>query len=144
MNKSKINIENSSKAEESILKQKGYFKLVEKKSSFYAYAIPVNSLEDIKEEINKLKKKHKAKHYPYAYKITISEKETEEKKSDDGEPSKTAGLPFSNIIKQQNLTNVLIIVARVFGGVKLGTSGLRNAFKEAANKAIENAKNNKV
>lgn len=121
------------------LKKKGYFKLVEKKSSFYAYIIPIKSEDEFKEEIKKVKKKHKAKHYPYAYHITTKE-EILEKKSDDGEPSSTAGLPFKNIIEKNNLTNCLIVVARVFGGVKLGTSGLRNAFKEAATKALENTK----
>lgn len=120
----------------SILKTKSYFKLVEKKSSFYAYVIPVNSLDDIKTEINRVKKKHKAKHYPYAYHLTIN-KEVFTKKSDDGEPSSTAGRPFENLILKNNLTNCLIIVARVYGGVKLGTAGLRLAFKESANKAIE-------
>lgn len=123
-----------------ILKNKGYFKLIEKKSSFYAYCIPISSLEDIKEEIKKVKKKHKAKHYPYAYHLTLKT-EILEKKSDDGEPSSTAALPFVNIIKQEKLTNTLIIVARVFGGVKLGTSGLRSAFKESAKEATKIALN---
>ncbi|MBN1175710.1 YigZ family protein, partial [Candidatus Woesearchaeota archaeon] len=76
---------------------------------------------------------------PYAYHIT-TKNEVLEKKSDDGEPSSTAGLPFKNIIEKNNLTNCLIVVARIFGGVKLGTAGLRNAFKESATKALENSK----
>lgn len=121
------------------LEKRGYFKLVEKKSSFYAYVIPVKKEESIKTEITKIKKKHKAKHYPYAYHIT-TEEEIIDKKSDDGEPSSTAGMPLRNIIEKNNLTNCLIVVARVFGGVKLGTSGLRNAFKLSANQALENSK----
>ena len=121
------------------LEKQGYFKLVERKSSFYAYVFPVTSEEDVKEKIIKVKKKHKAKHYPYAYHITL-DGEILEKKSDDGEPSSTAGLPFKNLIDKNNLTDCLIIVARVFGGVKLGTSGLRNAFKLSASLALDKSK----
>lgn len=123
---------------QNIISKKGYFKLVEKKSSFYAYCLPIENEQDVKEIISKIKNKHKAKHYPYAYHITLNN-EVFEKKSDDGEPSSTAGLPFKNLILKHNLTNTILIVARVFGGVKLGTSGLRQAFKESAEKAIENA-----
>jgi putative IMPACT (imprinted ancient) family translation regulator len=122
------------------LKNQGYFKLIDKKSSFYAYAIPVQNEEELKEAIKKVKKKHKAKHYPYAYHITLNEKEILEKKSDDGEPSSTAGLPLKNLIEREKLTNCLFIVARTFGGVKLGTSGLRKAFKESAKLALEKTK----
>lgn len=100
-----------------------------KKSKFYSYIYSVDSIEEITEVINTLKKEHKkAKHIVYAYKI-----DNLEKKYDDKEPSGTAGLPLYNIINKKNLNHVIIIVVRYFGGIKLGAGGLLRAYNTAGN-----------
>ena len=104
-----------------------------KKSKFIAYYYEVQTKEEVDELLVALKKEHKkARHIPYAYKIGPLEK-----KSDDKEPSGTAGSPIHNIIVRNNLDNTLIVVIRYFGGVKLGSGGLIRAYSEAANTVVK-------
>ena len=98
-----------------------------KKSKFYAFNYNVESIDEINQILEILKKEHKkAKHIVYAYKI-----DGIEKKYDDGEPSGTAGLPLYNIINKKNLNHILIVVVRYFGGIKLGAGGLLRAYNTA-------------
>jgi len=110
----------------------------EKGSKFIAYAFPVTCEEDIKEEIEKLKKEYyDARHHCYAYMMGADKKNF--RANDDGEPSSTAGKPILGQILSSELTNILIVVVRYFGGTKLGVSGLIHAYKTAALDAISNA-----
>lgn len=119
-----------SKTSEGIYKEKG--------SKFIAYAYPVNSEEEIKEIIAKLKKEYyDARHHCYAYMLGSDKKNF--RANDDGEPSSTAGKPILGQILSCDLTNILIVVIRYFGGTKLGVSGLIHAYKTAALDTIENA-----
>lgn len=104
-----------------------------KKSKFISYYYEVNSTLEVKSILEALKKEHKkARHIPYAYKIdTIS------KKSDDKEPSNTAGTPIYNILEKNNLNHILIVVVRYFGGIKLGAGGLLRAYSNAAKEVIK-------
>lgn len=98
-----------------------------KKSKFIAYYYEINNKDEVDEILLFLKKEHKkAKHIPYAYKI-----ENIVKKSDDKEPSNTAGTPIYNIIEKNNLNNVLICVVRYFGGIKLGAGLLTRSYLNA-------------
>ncbi len=115
-----------------------------KKSKFYVFLFNVASIESVGDIISKIKKDYKgANHYCYAYIIGNNEK-----CSDDGEPSGTAGLPILNILKYENLENILCVVVRFFGGVKLGAGGLIRAYasvtKDTINliEKIENIKYN--
>ena len=111
--------------------------IVEKKSKFIANLIKVESKEEAEEKIQEIKKKYyDARHNCVAYRV-LEEGKVEEKASDDGEPSGTAGGPMLNILKKNNLSNVLIVVTRYFGGILLGTGGLVRAYSEALKKAIE-------
>lgn len=107
------------------------------KSRFIAYKIDLTSLEQVKVEIEKLKKEHKkANHVCYAF---VYKGETiNEKCSDDGEPSGTAGYPILNVIKKKNLTNILVAVVRYFGGIKLGAGGLTRAYTKSAAEVLNN------
>ena len=111
----------------------------DKNSKFYGYAFPVSSEDDIKVQIEKLKKQHhSARHWCYAYQIgteTISYRA-----NDDGEPNNSAGMPIYGQIQSFDVTNVLIVVVRYFGGVKLGVGGLINAYKTSAQLALESSK----
>ncbi len=110
----------------------------DRKSKFLSYAFPVNSTEDVKPLIDQLKKEHhSARHWCYAYRIGIEN--IAERANDDGEPSNSAGMPILNQIKAKNLTNVLVVVVRYFGGVKLGVGGLMNAYKTAAQMVLDQA-----
>ena len=107
-----------------------------KKSKFIGLYYEVNNIDEVKSILENLKKEHKkARHMPYAYIIGNTAKKT-----DDKEPSNTAGLPIYNILERKNLKNSLVVVIRYFGGTKLGAGGLLRAYSEAANKAtnIEN------
>ena len=109
----------------------------EKGSKFIAHAIPVSSLEEVKSNLERLRKiYHDARHHCYAYRI--GEEPGETRYNDDGEPSGTAGKPIFGQIQSYDLTNVLILVVRYFGGIKLGTGGLMQAYKTASKDAIEN------
>ena len=110
--------------------------IVEKKSRFIANIYNVESKEEAEEKIKQIKKKYyDAKHHCFAFSI-IEENGITQKSSDDGEPSGTAGAPILNIIKSNNLQNVVIIVTRYFGGILLGTGGLTRAYSEAAGKVV--------
>lgn len=107
----------------------------EKRSRFLAFAIPVGSVEKIKEYIDEYRKRYyDARHVCYAYMLGHERKEF--RANDDGEPSGTAGRPILGMINSYELTDILIIVIRYFGGIKLGTGGLVVAYKEAAREAI--------
>ena len=114
--------------------------IVEKKSKFICNLVKVQSQEDAEKKIKEIKKKYfDARHNCVAYRVYEDERIIE-KASDDGEPSGTAGGPMLNILKNQNLGNVLAVVTRYFGGILLGTGGLVRAYSDATIKAIENAK----
>ncbi|HSJ69847.1 MAG TPA: YigZ family protein [Anditalea sp.] len=107
----------------------------EKGSKFLAFAYPVNDEEEIKEKLEALRKKYyDARHHCYAY-ILGKEKENY-RANDDGEPNHSAGDPILGQIRSNDLTNVLIVVIRYFGGTKLGVGGLITAYKTAAAEAI--------
>ena len=114
----------------------GFYK--EKGSKFIAYSYPVYSKSEICKKIKETKKKeNSAIHYCYAY--VLNENKTVQKTNDDGEPSYSAGKPILGQILSKDLTNILIIVVRYFGGVKLGISGLIRSYKTAARIAISKA-----
>lgn len=111
----------------------------EKGSRFIAVAVPVKSVDEVKAQLESLRKKyHDARHHCYAYRVGEAPYET--RYNDDGEPSGTAGKPIFGQIQSYDLTNILIVVIRYFGGVKLGTGGLIQAYRAAAKDAIENGK----
>lgn len=111
--------------------------IVEKKSKFIANLIKVENREEAEKKIQEIKKKYyDARHNCVAYRVLENGK-LEEKASDDGEPSGTAGGPMLNILQKNNLSNVLIVVTRYFGGILLGTGGLVRAYSDALQKAIE-------
>ena len=111
----------------------------EKRSKFLAFAFPVSSVEDIKPIIEEYQKKYfDARHLCYAY--MLGPERLVFRANDNGEPSGTAGKPILNQILSKDVTNVCVVVTRYFGGIKLGTSGLINAYKTAARDALENAK----
>ena len=110
----------------------------EKRSKFIAMAIPVRTLEDIKEELAAINKKYyDARHACYAYMLGSERKDF--RANDNGEPSGTAGRPILGQINSLELTDILLVVVRYFGGIKLGTSGLYAAYKEAAAEALRTA-----
>lgn len=114
----------------------GLFK--DKGSKFIAYAYPVETEDEIKEYLQQIKKEHySARHHCYAWRLGADLKQF--RAVDDGEPSSTAGRPILGQIQKNELTNVLIVVVRYFGGTLLGVSGLINAYREAAAAALENA-----
>lgn len=110
----------------------------EKGSKFIALAYPVRTEDEIKSIVAELKEKYfDARHHCYAYMLGPDKKRF--RANDDGEPSSTAGKPILGQILSRGLTDVLIVVIRYFGGVKLGVSGLINAYREAAADALQNA-----
>ena len=114
----------------------GLFK--DKGSKFIAYAFPVTSEDQIKEIIQTIKKEHySARHHCYAWRL--GHEKLLFRANDDGEPSSTAGKPILGQIQSFDLTNILIVVVRYFGGTLLGVSGLINAYRNAAFDAINQA-----
>jgi uncharacterized YigZ family protein len=114
----------------------GYY--TEKRSKFLAFAHHVESTDEIKEVLAGYRKKYyDARHVCYAY--MLGAEHTEFRANDDGEPSSTAGKPILGQINSNELTNILIVVVRYYGGVNLGTSGLIVAYREAAADAIANS-----
>ena len=110
----------------------------EKRSKFIAIAIPVHTVEEIKQHLDIYQKKYyDARHVCYAYMLGHERKDF--RANDNGEPSGTAGKPILGQINSNGLTDILIVVVRCFGGIKLGTSGLIVAYKAAAAEAIANA-----
>lgn len=111
--------------------------IVEKKSKFIANVFYVESVEEAEEIIRKVKKEHKeARHNCFAFSVFTKEGITN-RFSDDGEPSGTAGSPMLNIITSKNITNVLVVVTRYFGGILLGTGGLVRAYTGAFQEALQ-------
>lgn len=111
----------------------GYYS--EKRSRFISYAIPVRTLEEVKEVVAKYRKEYyDARHVCWAY--MLGHERLNFRANDDGEPSSTAGKPILGQINSNELTDILIVVIRYFGGIELGTSGLIVAYRTAAAEAI--------
>lgn len=114
----------------------GYY--TEKRSKFLAFAHPVRTVDEVKELIAQYRKRYyDARHVCYAY--MLGTERAEFRANDDGEPSSTAGKPILGQINSHELTDILIVVVRYYGGVNLGTSGLIVAYREAAADAIAHA-----
>ncbi|HEY6914437.1 MAG TPA: YigZ family protein [Paludibacter sp.] len=110
----------------------------EKGSKFLSFAIPVNDVEEVKEIVKEYRKRFfDARHVCYAYMLGADRENF--RANDDGEPSGTAGRPILGQINSRELTNVLVIVVRYFGGILLGTGGLVTAYKEATADALNQA-----
>ena len=110
----------------------------DKGSKFIAFAYPVNNEEEIKELLTDLRKEHfNARHHCYAFRLGADKQAY--RANDDGEPKYTAGKPILGQIQAKDLTNILIVVVRYFGGILLGVGGLINAYKLAASDALEKA-----
>lgn len=108
----------------------------EKSSKFFGYAFPIESQDEVKPIIEVLKKQHPhAVHYCYAYQIGTET--IQYRANDDGEPSNTAGTPIYGQIQSFGLTNILIVVVRIYGGIKLGVGGLISAYKTSAQITLE-------
>ena len=117
-------------------KSEGIYK--EKGSKFISFAFPVKDTDEIKDIIKDIKKEFfDARHHCYAY--ILGQDKSIFRMNDDGEPSSTGGKPIYGQLLSKDLTNVLVVVVRYFGGVKLGVSGLIQAYKQAALDALENA-----
>ncbi len=114
--------------EETLCKEKG--------SKFFGYTFPVSSEKDVKERLEELKKKHHtARHFCYAYQLGIDN--IRFRANDDGEPNNSAGMPIYGQIQSFDVTNILIVSVRYFGGTKLGVGGLISAYKRSAQMALE-------
>lgn len=110
----------------------------DKNSKFFGYAFPVKNENEVKAHIEDLKKQHhNARHWCYAYQIGCEEPDLLYRTNDDGEPNNSAGMPIYGQIQSFEVTNVLIVVVRYFGGVKLGVGGLINAYKTTAQLALD-------
>lgn len=108
----------------------------DKNSKFFGFVFPVTHEDEVKEYLNQLKKKHpNAGHFCYAWQIGVEH--IRYRANDDGEPNNSAGIPIYGQLKKYEITNVLVVVVRYFGGTKLGVSGLINAYRFAAKLAIE-------
>ena len=104
----------------------------DRKSKFFGYCFPIQEEIQVKPIIQELKKQHPtANHFCYAWKLGLSD--TDYRTNDDGEPGNTAGMPIYRQIQAADLTDLLLVVVRVFGGAKLGASGLIRAYKTTAN-----------
>lgn len=112
--------------------------LKEKGSKFIGFAFPVDDEAELKKSLEKIREEHpKATHHCYAYRLGI--KGENYRANDDGEPSGSAGLPIYNQLLAHEITNVLVIVVRYYGGTKLGVSGLVKTYKESAKITLEEA-----
>lgn len=115
-------------SEETLFKEKG--------SKFFGYAFPVFNEDDVKDCLEQLKKKHhSARHFCYAYQIGVED--VKYRANDDGEPNNSAGLPIYGQIQSFEVTNILIVSVRYFGGTKLGVGGLISAYKTSAQITLE-------
>ena len=118
-------------SEEVIFKDRG--------SKFLGYAYPLINEENVKQLVDNLKSQHhKARHWCYAWQIGVED--VHYRVNDDGEPNNSAGQPIYGQILSKDVTNVLVVVVRYFGGTKLGVGGLVNAYKTAAQLALESSK----
>ena len=112
----------------------GLFK--DKGSKFFAYAYPIEDESEVKDLVDQLKKEHfKAVHHCYAYRL--GQDRTNFRVNDDGEPSGSAGKPILNVLLSKDITNILVVVVRYFGGTLLGIPGLINAYKTATALALQ-------
>ncbi len=110
----------------------------EKNSKFFGYAFPVTDESEVKFHLENLRKQHRgAVHFCYAWQIGAENPHT--RANDDGEPGNSAGMPILGQIQSFKLTNVLVVIVRFFGGVKLGVGGLMSAYKTAAQMALTQA-----
>lgn len=110
--------------------------LKEKNSKFFGYAFPIESDDEVKEIVESLKKQNSgAVHFCYAYQIGTDK--ISFRANDDGEPSNSAGMPIYGQIQSFGLTNVLIVIVRYYGGVKLGVGGLISAYRTSAQMCLE-------
>ncbi len=117
----------------------GMDEIIIEKSTFIGYAKPIKTEEEAVEFINEIKKKHKdATHNVWAY--TVGKSMNIQRYSDDGEPQGTAGIPTLEVIKKEDLRDVVVVVTRYFGGVKLGAGGLVRAYTKGAKIGLEAAK----
>lgn len=115
-------------SEETLFKEKG--------SKFFGYTFPVLTEDDVKERLEGLRKKHHAaRHFCYAYQLGIEK--IRFRANDDGEPNNSAGMPIYGQIQSFEVTNILIVSVRYFGGTKLGVGGLISAYKTSAQMALE-------
>jgi len=110
----------------------------EKKSKFFGYAYPITTEEEVKPIVEILQKKHRtANHLCYAWQLGTEN--IRYRANDDGEPNNSAGMPIYGQIRATKITNVLVVVARIFGGTKLGTGGLISAYRNTAQLALKEA-----
>ncbi|MEM8999928.1 MAG: YigZ family protein [Bacteroidota bacterium] len=110
--------------------------LVEKKSKFYGYAFPIHSEDQVKSLVDELKEKHPdANHFCYAWQLGVDE--IRYRVNDGGEPTNSAGMPIYGQIRSHKITNVLIVVVRIFGGTKLGVGGLIRSYRNVANTTLD-------
>ena len=115
--------------------QESVFDFTEKRSKFISYSFRVSSQQEVRERLNAIKTEHwSAKHHVYAY---VLNEGNSVKCSDDGEPGGTGGMPILNAIQSASLKDTLVIVVRYFGGILLGTAGLRSAYKCGAENVLE-------
>lgn len=121
------------------IKDAATFEFEEKKSIFIGNVKRVSSEEEAKEFVNEIRSKHKdAKHNVYAY--IIGEKMLIQRRTDDGEPQGSAGIPVIDVIKNKGITDTAIVVTRYFGGILLGVGGLARAYSKAASESINKGK----
>ncbi len=119
------------------IKQASNILFKERASKFYAFVFPIDSEDDFKRELDKIKELHpQAGHHCYAFRIGINGEQY--RYSDDGEPNNSAGKPMYGQLLSSEVTNIGAVVSRYFGGTKLGVGGLVSAYKEAVKLAIEN------
>lgn len=112
----------------------------DKGSKFFGYIFPIEQEDEVKEILKEIKTEHyAARHWCYAWRLGQEKERIRHRANDDGEPSGTAGQPIYNQLLSADVTNVLLVVVRYFGGIKLGVSGLINAYKTSAQYALEEA-----
>ena len=122
-------------------RSEGFYK--EKGSKFLSFAYPVSGEEEVKIRIEELKKEfHDARHHCYAFRVGLEDPKV--RANDDEEPNHSAGDPILGQIRSFNMTNILVVVVRYFGGTKLGVSGLINAYKTAAEDSLLKAKKKRI
>ena len=111
----------------------------DRKSKFYGQVFPITSEDDVKPIVEELRKRHHtANHVCYAWQL--GEKVQSYRANDDGEPNNSAGMPIYGQIQSYDVTNILVTVTRIFGGTKLGVGGLIQAYRTAAQMALESSK----
>lgn len=107
--------------------------IIIKNSRFITLLIKINNKDEVKKELEKVKLSYpKATHYCYGYIV-----DNYKKSSDDGEPGGTAGIPILNVLEKDNITNILVVVVRYFGGIKLGAGGLTRAYSKSVRDTIK-------